>query len=135
MLCISASLDLETVLREVVENARTLTGARYGAITMIDETGAPKNFVTSGLTEGVHVGNFYIVNIADKWPSCRQSEPPRVSTHSTSGVPISPAHRCSRRAAVRRPESFHRYRDLGHCNERKEALETAGRNEMGAFMV
>ena len=41
-------LDLETVLREVVESARTLTGARYGAITTIDETGAPKDFVTSG---------------------------------------------------------------------------------------
>ena len=48
MLRISASLDLETVLREVVESARTLTGARYGAITTIDETGAPKDFVTSG---------------------------------------------------------------------------------------
>ena len=31
MLRISASLDLKTVLREVVESARTLTGARYGA--------------------------------------------------------------------------------------------------------
>ena len=29
---ISASLDLETVLNEVVESARALTGARYGAI-------------------------------------------------------------------------------------------------------
>ena len=54
MLRISASLDLETVLREVVESARTLTGARYGAITTIDETGAPKDFVTSGLTEEEH---------------------------------------------------------------------------------
>ena len=32
MLRISASLDLKTVLREVVESARALTGARYGAI-------------------------------------------------------------------------------------------------------
>ena len=47
---ISASLDLGTVLREVVESARTLTGAGYGAIATIDETGAPKDFVTSGLT-------------------------------------------------------------------------------------
>ena len=32
----SASLDLETVLTEVVESARTLTGARFGAIATID---------------------------------------------------------------------------------------------------
>ena len=44
------AFDLGTVLREVVESARTLTGARYGAIATIDETGAPKDFVTSGLT-------------------------------------------------------------------------------------
>ena len=42
MLRISASLDLKTVLREVVESARTLTGARYGAIATIDETGRPR---------------------------------------------------------------------------------------------
>ena len=32
MLRISASLDLDTVLHEVVDRARALTGARYGAI-------------------------------------------------------------------------------------------------------
>ena len=36
---ISASLDLETVLNGVVESARALTGARYGAIATIDEAG------------------------------------------------------------------------------------------------
>ena len=51
---ISASLDLETVLREVVESARSLTGARFGAITTIDEAGAPQDFVTSGITEAEH---------------------------------------------------------------------------------
>ena len=51
---ISASLDLETVLKEVVESARALTGARYGAIATIDETGAPEDFVSSGLTEDEH---------------------------------------------------------------------------------
>ena len=53
---ISASLDLEIVLREVVESARALTGARLGGITTIDEAGAPQNFVTSGLTEAEHRG-------------------------------------------------------------------------------
>ena len=52
---ISASLDLETVLREVVESARSLTGARFGAIATIDEAGAPQDFVTSGFTEEQHL--------------------------------------------------------------------------------
>ena len=51
---ISASLDLETVLNEVVDSARTLTGARFGAIATIDEAGAPQDFVTSGFTEEEH---------------------------------------------------------------------------------
>ena len=51
---ISASLDLETVLNEVVDSARALTGARFGAIATIDEAGAPQDFVTSGFTEAEH---------------------------------------------------------------------------------
>ena len=51
---ISASLDLETVLNEVVESARALTGARYGAIATIDEAGVPQDFVTSGFTAEEH---------------------------------------------------------------------------------
>ena len=54
VLRMSETLDLETVLREVVEGARALTGARYGAITTIDERGEPQDFVTSGLTEDKH---------------------------------------------------------------------------------
>ena len=54
MLRISASLDLETVFREVAESACTLTGARYGAIVTIDEKGEPQDFVTSGLTDDAH---------------------------------------------------------------------------------
>ena len=50
VLRISASLDVGTVLRETVDSARALTGARYGAITTIDEAGRPQDFVTSGLT-------------------------------------------------------------------------------------
>jgi len=51
---ISASLDPETVLHEVVESARALTGARYGAIATVDEDGQPRDFVTSGLTDEEH---------------------------------------------------------------------------------
>ena len=54
VLRISSSLDLDTVLREVVASARALTGARYGVITTIDKTGQPQNFVTSGITPDEH---------------------------------------------------------------------------------
>ena len=50
ILRISASLDLATVLQEVVESARVLTGARAGLITTIDDRGRVQDFVTSGLT-------------------------------------------------------------------------------------
>ena len=49
ILRISASLDVDTVLQEIVESARALTGARRGAITTIDERGEVQDFVTSGL--------------------------------------------------------------------------------------
>ena len=43
---ISASLDLDTVLTEVVESARELTGAVYGGISTIGESGQPEDFVS-----------------------------------------------------------------------------------------
>ena len=50
ILRIGATLDLDTVLPEVVESARGLTGARYGVIATVDEAGAPADFVFSGFT-------------------------------------------------------------------------------------
>ena len=47
---ISATLDLKTVLREVAQSARVLTGARYSAIITIDDAGQLRDFVTSGLS-------------------------------------------------------------------------------------
>ena len=44
----SASLDLDTVLQEVVDSARVLTGARYGVIVTVDGTGQADEFVMSG---------------------------------------------------------------------------------------
>lgn len=41
---------LGAVLREVVDGARKLTGARYGLFTMVDEVGRPRRFVSSGIT-------------------------------------------------------------------------------------
>ena len=54
ILRISASLDLNTVMHEVVDTARTLTGARYGVITTIDDRGQARDFVSSGLTPEEH---------------------------------------------------------------------------------
>ena len=51
---ISASLDLATVLREVVEAARALTGARYGAITTTGGSGQLLDVVMSGFTPDEH---------------------------------------------------------------------------------
>ena len=47
---IIASLDLGTVLREAVESACELTGARYGVIATIDESGQVQDVVTAGFT-------------------------------------------------------------------------------------
>ena len=54
ILRISASLDVNTVLQEVVDSARALTGARYGVITTIDAAGQPQDFVSSGFTPAEH---------------------------------------------------------------------------------
>ena len=49
VLSIESELDLSVVLRRIVEAARTLTGASYGALGVIDPTG-------TGLSEFIHVG-------------------------------------------------------------------------------
>ena len=50
ILRIGSSLDLDTVLRETVDSARALTGARYGMIATLDEAGAIEEFIAPGLT-------------------------------------------------------------------------------------
>ena len=45
ILGISASLDLDTVLHEIVEGARGLTGARLGVLATVDESGVPGDHV------------------------------------------------------------------------------------------
>ena len=54
ILRISASLDVTTVLHEVVDSARALTGARYGVITTLDDAGQPQDFVSAGFTPAEH---------------------------------------------------------------------------------
>ena len=50
ILRVNASLDLDTVLREVVDSARALTGARYGMIATVDGAGSIAEFVAPGLS-------------------------------------------------------------------------------------
>ena len=50
VLRINEDLDLDVVLQEVVDGARILTGARYGAITTIDEAGELQDLLFSGLS-------------------------------------------------------------------------------------
>ena len=47
---INESLDLDTVLQGVLDSARSLTEARYGVITTLDESGQVEDFLTSGMT-------------------------------------------------------------------------------------
>ena len=49
-LVLSSDLTLETVLRRIVDLAQELTGARYGALAVVDDGGAIVRFLTSGLT-------------------------------------------------------------------------------------
>ena len=47
---VSESLEVNTVLKEVVDNARVLTGSDYGMITVDDGRGRVLDCVTSGIT-------------------------------------------------------------------------------------
>ena len=49
---VSESLNLGTALQEVLESARSLTGARYALIATLDREGRVQDFLGSGLTSG-----------------------------------------------------------------------------------
>ena len=51
ILRISEDLELDTVLQEVADGARLLTGARYTALTTHNEAGEPLDVLVSGLTD------------------------------------------------------------------------------------
>ena len=54
---ITESLDLDTVLQEVVDGARTLTSAQYGTLAIFDESGRMEHFAASGITEEERLKN------------------------------------------------------------------------------
>lgn len=47
---LTSEMDLESVLHKLVDVGRTLTGARYGALSVLSPEGAIERFLTSGLT-------------------------------------------------------------------------------------
>ena len=47
---INESLDFDQVLQGVLDSARSLTGARYGVMTLLDDNGQAQDFLSSGLT-------------------------------------------------------------------------------------
>ena len=53
---ITEDLDLDAVLRRVIDGARLLTGASRGGLAVIDEAGQLEGFISSGLTEEAHQG-------------------------------------------------------------------------------
>jgi signal transduction histidine kinase len=61
---VGRNLDLESVLRQIVEAAVTLVGARYGALGVIGTGGRLIEFVPVGLTEAE-------ISAIDHWPEGR----------------------------------------------------------------
>ncbi len=51
---INATLDVTTVLQEIIGSSRALTGARLGVVTTTDEAGQVQEFVSSGFTAEEH---------------------------------------------------------------------------------
>ena len=51
---VSASLELDTVLSEIVENACSLIGTRYGVIATVGDSGQVEEVVSSGFTPDEH---------------------------------------------------------------------------------
>ena len=47
---IASNLDIDAVLQEVIDGARSLTDARYGALVSFDDSGGIRDLVTSGMT-------------------------------------------------------------------------------------
>ena len=81
---ISESLDVNTVLQEVVASACALTGAGYGGISTTDASGRFKEFVTHGLSSGVHRQLLELPDGARLWHYLREvSQPLRLENLSS----------------------------------------------------
>jgi signal transduction histidine kinase len=50
---VTSELALDLVLKKVVEQARSLVGAKYGALSVVGDDGMIKSFITSGISDEV----------------------------------------------------------------------------------
>ncbi|HYU26604.1 MAG TPA: GAF domain-containing protein, partial [Thermoanaerobaculia bacterium] len=48
---VTSELALDIVLKKVVEQARALVGAKYGALSVVGDDGLIKSFITSGISD------------------------------------------------------------------------------------
>ncbi|PYQ60944.1 MAG: histidine kinase [Acidobacteria bacterium] len=48
---VASSLSLDAVLKKVVDQARNLVGAQYGALSVVGDDGRIKSFITSGISD------------------------------------------------------------------------------------
>lgn len=48
---VTAELSLDLVLQKVIDRARTLAGARYGALSVVNDDGSIRAFITSGVSD------------------------------------------------------------------------------------
>ncbi|MEX2425992.1 MAG: GAF domain-containing protein [Thermomicrobiaceae bacterium] len=103
---ITSALELEVVLQKVVDQARELVGARYGALSLVEEGGGIEAFLTSGISledreligpipEGhgllglvLHQGERLRLDDLTKHPQSEGFPPNHPPMHSLLAVPI-----------------------------------------------
>ena len=112
---INENLDLESVLREVVDNARALTGAAHAAITTVDRIELVGDFISSGLTHEEHRQLRALPEAERLWAYLLQSPSPLrlddLASHLDAlGFPTAPILRRSFLGAPIR----HRGANIGH---------------------
>ena len=81
---ITHSLELPTVLQDIVDSACDLTGAKYGAIGVFDEYGRVQTFVTHGITAEEREALGGCRRVLDCWECSRETRGP-------CGSPTSPS--------------------------------------------
>ena len=113
-LAVHAELGLEAVLQRVVDQARALVDARYGAISVVDDRHRIETFLTSGITpeehaaigqppvgrslavpidcQGPHSGNLHLTEKVSAAEFSAEDEQSLVRFATTAAIAIDNAH-------------------------------------------
>ena len=75
---INESLDFDTVLQEVLDSARSLTGARYGVMTLAGGPGQVEDFLSSGMSAEEAEGVWKLPQGWELFSALSSREPVRV---------------------------------------------------------